>query len=171
MEGSAQGMDDPTAKNAPPRWTGFAPAEAAGQPLASTELPPRNLPASSEVVPQARRTRVTVRRVGPLSVLKFSLIFYFCVMLIFYLGLLILYGVMNALGVTQRLADAIGKLGFQNQGAPPFQIHGSWLFSRLFVLGCALTVLWSLINLFVAFLYNLISDVVGGVEITLAEKR
>ena|SRR2546428_11478661 len=170
MEGSAQGTDDPTAKDAPPAWTAFAPAETAGQPLAAPELPPRSLPASSEVRPQTRRTRVTVRRVGPLSVLKFSLIFYFCIMLIFYFALLILYGVMNATGKTQKLADAIGKLGFQNPG-PPFQIHGSWLFTRLFVLGCALTVLWSLINLFVAFLYNLISDVVGGVEITLAEKR
>jgi hypothetical protein len=34
-----------------------------------------------------------------------------------------------------------------------------------------MVVVWSLINLMVAFLYNLISDVVGGVEITLAEKK
>ncbi len=33
-----------------------------------------------------RRTRVEVRRVGPLSVLKFSLIFYFCVFLVIYLA-------------------------------------------------------------------------------------
>ena len=29
---------------------------------------------------------------------------------------------------------------------------------------------WSLVNLFVAFLYNLISDIVGGIEVTLAQK-
>ena len=44
----------------------------------------------------SRRTRVVVRKVGPLSVLKFSLIFYFCVMLIVYLALLIIYIVLSA---------------------------------------------------------------------------
>ena len=34
-----------------------------------------------------------------------------------------------------------------------------------------MVVVWSLINVFVAFLYNLISDLVGGIEITLAERR
>ena len=34
-----------------------------------------------------------------------------------------------------------------------------------------MVVLWTLINVFVALLYNLISDVVGGIEVTLAEKR
>jgi hypothetical protein len=34
-----------------------------------------------------------------------------------------------------------------------------------------MVVLWSLINLFVAFLYNLLADIVGGVEVTLSERR
>ena len=32
------------------------------------------------------------------------------------------------------------------------------------------TAVWSVINVFVAFLYNLISDIVGGIDVTLAEK-
>jgi hypothetical protein len=40
-----------------------------------------------------------------------------------------------------------------------------------FLGGSVLTLVWSLINVLVAFLYNLISDVVGGIEVTLAEKR
>jgi hypothetical protein len=31
-------------------------------------------------------------------------------------------------------------------------------------------VVWSVINVFVAMLYNLISDIIGGVEVTLAER-
>jgi hypothetical protein len=34
-----------------------------------------------------------------------------------------------------------------------------------------MVVLWTLINVFVAFLYNLISDIVGGIEVTLSERR
>ncbi len=34
-----------------------------------------------------------------------------------------------------------------------------------------MVVVWSLINVFVAVLYNLIADLVGGIEVTLAERR
>jgi hypothetical protein len=39
------------------------------------------------------------------------------------------------------------------------------------LIGFAMVVLWTLINLFVAFLYNLLSDLIGGVEVTLSERR
>jgi hypothetical protein len=32
-------------------------------------------------------------------------------------------------------------------------------------------VIWSLVNVFVAFIYNLISDVVGGIEVTLGDPQ
>ena len=48
--------------------------------------------------------------------------------------------------------------------APGCSGAGSWS-------GLIGVVLWSTINVFVTFLYNLISDVVGGIEITLGEKR
>ena len=51
------------------------------------QAPPAPSPApsrSGSVKAVGRRTRVVVRKVGPLSVLKFSLLFYFCVMLIVY---------------------------------------------------------------------------------------
>jgi hypothetical protein len=39
------------------------------------------------------------------------------------------------------------------------------------VLGLFMVIIWSLINLFIAFLYNLISDVIGGIEVTLSERH
>jgi hypothetical protein len=39
------------------------------------------------------------------------------------------------------------------------------------VTGAVMVVVWSLINVFVVFLYNLISDVIGGIEVTLSERR
>ena len=124
-------------------------------------------PMSRTAKSQARRTRVVVRRVGPVSVLKFSLIFYFCVMLILFLGLLLLYAIMSAIGVTKSLEDLLGQLFATDN----FRINAKWVFERVFVVGCGLVVVWSLINVMVTFLYNLISDLVGGIEITLAEKR
>ncbi|MCA1726208.1 MAG: DUF3566 domain-containing protein [Actinobacteria bacterium] len=112
------------------------------------------------------RVRVVVRRVEPWSVLRFSLLFYFCIMLIFLFGMAILYWALGALGVLESLASFIGGL----YGDDNFEFHGGWIFTWLFVLGIVGTVAWSLINVCVAFLYNLVSDIVGGVQITLDDR-
>jgi hypothetical protein len=111
--------------------------------------------------------------VGPWSVLKFSLLFYFCVMLIVWVALVIIYLVLSAAGAIDALARILGEI-FANgptstRGATPIAIDGVKVFSTLFFAGCILSVVWSLVNVFVAFIYNLISDVVGGIEVTLAD--
>jgi hypothetical protein len=131
---------------------------------------PRMEPTRHERREQIRKTRVVVRRVGPISVLKLSLIFYFCLMLIVFGGLLILYGIMLATGAIDKTAEVIGNLGFA-PASGTFEINGSWLFTRIFVIGCGMVVVAAIINLFVAFLYNLLADVLGGLEVTLAEKK
>ncbi len=113
-----------------------------------------------------RHARVVIRKVGPWSVLKFSLLFYFCIMLVVLGALMILYLVMGAIGAL----DSITRFTRDLLGDQSFKIHGGWLFTRGFLIGVVMVVLWSLINVVVVLLYNLISDVVGGIEVTLAEK-
>jgi hypothetical protein len=117
-----------------------------------------------------RRTKVVVRRVDPWSVFKFSLLFYFCLMLIFVFALLILYWILGVIGVLDSAAELLHTAGF-GPVRGEFEFHGTWIFSRLFLIGLIGVVVWSLVNLFLAVLYNLISDVVGGIQVTLAEKR
>ncbi|MGZ4114106.1 MAG: DUF3566 domain-containing protein [Actinomycetota bacterium] len=114
-----------------------------------------------------RQTRVVIRKVGPWSVFKFSILFYFCIMLVILLALGMLYSVLGAVGAL----DSVTKLARELFSDKTFTIHGDWIFQRLALLGVAMVLIWSLINVFVAFLYNLISDVVGGIEVTLAERR
>jgi hypothetical protein len=118
---------------------------------------------------QVRRTRVVVRHVGPISVLKLSLIFYFCIWLIVFFGLLIAFGIASSLGVVGKTAEFWGKL-FSDAGEN-FKIDGQWIFTRLFLIGSGMVAVLAILNLIVTFLYNLISDVVGGLEVTLSEKR
>ena len=98
---------------------------------------------------------------------KMSLIFYFCVMLVLLGAGVILYGMLGAIGALDSTTRLIRDL-FADQS---FVINGRWLFSRGVTIGLAMVFIWSLINVFIAFLYNLISDLVGGVEVTLAERR
>jgi Transmembrane domain of unknown function (DUF3566) len=133
-------------------------------------VPERREPARKDRPTTARRTRVVVKKVSPWSVFKFSLIFYFCVMLVVLLGLTILYNVLGALGVLDSIAEFIGQWWILDRDAE-FRINGGWLFTRAFAVGVVMVVFWSLVKLLVTFMYNLISDLVGGVEVTLTERR
>ena len=85
----------------------------------------------------------------------------------------------TAIGITLYATGVLDSLGriLQNAGFGPqpgkgtFQFNGAWIFERLFLIGLLGVVVWSLVNLLVAVLYNLVSDVVGGVSVTLTEKR
>lgn len=136
--------------------------------------------AREQPVGAPRRTRVVVKRVGPWSVLKFSLLFYGCVMLIGLLALGILYWILAAAGILESMGKLFGALGLggtctEVEGGPTrecvLQFQGGWLFTRLFFVGIVLVVAWSLVNMLVALLYNLVSDVIGGVDMTLVERR
>jgi hypothetical protein len=115
----------------------------------------------------SRQARVVVRKVRPWSVLKVSFFFYLCVWGVIVGAMVILYGVLAAIGAL----DSVEKLIRELFADKTFKINGDWLFSRGIMIALAMVVLWTLINVFVALLYNLISDVVGGVEVTLSERR
>lgn len=116
--------------------------------------------------PRSRQARVVVRKVGPWSVFKFSLLFYLCILAVVLLALAMLYAILGSVGVLNHVTELGRNLGIEG-----FRIHGGWIFARLTLMGLAMVVIWSLINLFVVFLYNLIADVVGGIEITLSERH
>ena len=114
---------------------------------------------------RARQTRVVIRKVGPWSVFKFSLLFYSCIVLVILLAVAMLYWILGAIGAIEHLTEFTRELFAEED----FKIHGGWIFARMTLIGVAMVLIWSLFNLFIAFLYNLISDVVGGIEVTLAE--
>jgi transmembrane protein DUF3566 len=128
----------------------------------------------SRVFGEPRRTKVTVRRFGLLSVFRFSLLMSFCMMLVVWLALLIIFLILQAVGVMSTIAEWIGCLVNQSEGTKqctPAVIDGARIFTWLFLIGCVFALIWSALAVFFALLYNLISDIVGGVEVTLSERR
>jgi hypothetical protein len=138
--------------------------------MATTSTPERTQPQPGVKRTAPRRIRVVVRKISPWSVLKISLIFYFCLMLVVLVGLGILYGVLDSLGIIRTTEELLTELGF-GEGAAGFEFNVGYIFRTLFLIGVISTFLWAALTVFVAFLYNLISDLVGGVELTLTERR
>src|SRR6266542_4252811 len=95
-----------------------------------------------------RRAKVVVRRVEPWSVLKFSLLFYFCLMLVGIFALMVLYWIMGLTGVLDSLGRILQHAGFGPQPTGTFRFDGTWIFERLFLMGAIGVVVWSLVNLF-----------------------
>lgn len=119
--------------------------------------------ASGAASRRARQTRIVLRKISPWSVFRFSVLFYFCLMVVLLLAGTILYFLLGLIGVLDSITRLVQEL-FADKG---FVISGLWLFLRGFGLGLVSVVLWSVVNLLGAMLYNLIADIVGGIEVTL----
>jgi hypothetical protein len=162
----------PTAATAPDPVPPSTSAPAPAAPGRALRVP--KMSRAPRIRSAPRRTRVVVRKVGPLSVLKFSLLFYLCVMLIVLFAMVIVYGVLSAAGAIDSLEKVLGYVFGEGTtstgGAEPIEIDGGTVFMWGLFGGIVFVVVWSAITVFVAMLYNLISDIIGGVEVTLAER-
>lgn len=123
--------------------------------------PPRERVRTGQVV----RRRATVRRVDPWSVLKLSVIFYFCLLLVVMLGLTVFWSVILRIGIIDTMTDFLNDLQLT------LVINGSNIARTMFLLGLLNVVLWTGINVFMAFLYNLVADLLGGLRVELASEE
>jgi hypothetical protein len=113
-----------------------------------------------------RRVRRTLRHVDPLSVLKLSLFYYGCFLVMWLVFVALAYWILSAVGLFDRL-ERIGRaLALWEHVDVTFALVEGWTL----LIGLTLAVLGSLVNLFLAFLYNLAADVVGGVDLTFVER-
>lgn len=112
----------------------------------------------------ARTSRVVLRRVEPRSVLKLSLVFYLCVSLVLLVAGIVLWLGASAAGVVENVESFFEDAGFDG-----FEFAAGQLLRAFAVIAVILVVAGTVANLLLAALFNLMSDVVGGVRITLAE--
>jgi hypothetical protein len=116
---------------------------------------------------RARRVHRIVRRVDPWSVLKLSLIFYFCVWLMVVVSGVLIWGVAVGSGTVEGLEGFIERLlGFEE-----FQFNADQIF-RLFAMGGLILVfLATAVTAILTVLFNLISDLIGGIRFTVIEEE
>ena len=117
----------------------------------------------------ARRVRRIIRKIDPWTVLKVSFVFQAVVALALVLGAVILWSVVTARGIPQEIDGLLQQLRLINEGETLFQ-SGEEYFRLVVFLAVVGTVVMTGVTTLAAVMYNLIADVVGGVEVVVLEE-
>ncbi len=113
-----------------------------------------------------RRVRRIVRKIDPWTVLKVSLVLWTVVMLAVLLGLVIMWSLLRNAGTPDRILDFINGFGLFD----PITLEGENLFRAVLFMCITSAILLSGGSTLMAVFYNLISDIVGGVEVVVLEE-
>ncbi|HEV7208218.1 MAG TPA: DUF3566 domain-containing protein [Mycobacteriales bacterium] len=116
--------------------------------------------------PVPRRARLTLTRIDPWSVLKAALIFATCLFVVWMIAVIVLFSILAGAGVfnsiNQTLSDVLGT---------HLSFAGAGIIGGAAVLGAFNVVLLSALATVGAFAYNITAALVGGLEVTLAERE
>lgn len=115
---------------------------------------------------QGRRVRLVVRRIEPWTVLKFSVLLFATLYLVILVAGLVLWTAATATGLRENIEKFVGDL----IASEDFRILGPTMFRASVVGGLVLVVMGTGANVLFAVLYNLISDVVGGIVVVFEER-
>ncbi len=120
----------------------------------------------------ARQAHLTVARIEPWSVMKFSFVVSLVAFVILFVAVSILYGTLAALGVFDSIQHTVENLTSSTDSSGVNA--GNWFTaSRVLgytaLLGSLNIVLITAMSTIAAVIYNLTSRLIGGVEVTLRE--
>jgi Transmembrane domain of unknown function (DUF3566) len=119
-----------------------------------------------------RRARLNVKRIDPWSVMKFAFAVSLVLFIVVIVATAVLYLALDAMGVVKsvndNLADLISAGG--GSGGEGFTITARGVLGTSMVVGLINVVLFTALATLGAFVYNVCADLVGGIEVTLAER-
>jgi hypothetical protein len=120
----------------------------------------------------ARQAHLTISRVEPWSVMKFSFVVSLVAFVILFVAVSVLYGALSGLGVFDSLQRVVSSLT-SSQGSTGVNAKAWFSASRVLgytaLLGSLNIVLITAMSTIGSVVYNLTSRLVGGVEVTLRE--
>ena len=163
-----------SARKTPPPTTGPLPG---GSGKAAAESPAASRGAAAKATAAqpkrtARQAHLTVARVEPWSVMKFSFVVSLVAFVILFVAVSVLYGALDGLGVFDSLQRVVSDVT-SSQGSTGVNAKAWFSASRVLgytaLLGSLNIVLITAMSTIGAVVYNLTSRLVGGVEVTLKE--
>ena len=117
------------------------------------------------------RASMQIRRVDPWSTLKVSLLLSVVLFFVWMIAVAFLYLVLGGMGVWSKLNSNVGDLLTSAGGSTGGELVSSGtIFGGAALIGLVNIVLLTAMATCAAFIYNLTTDLVGGVEVTLADR-
>jgi hypothetical protein len=122
--------------------------------------------------PARRQAMLTLARVEPWSVMKFSFVASVVAFIILFVAVAVLYMVLSALGVFDSLQNTVASITSSKASAGTNISHwfsASLILGYTAMLGALNIVLITAISTVGSVVYNLIAKTIGGIEVTLRE--
>ena len=119
-----------------------------------------------------RRARLNLKRIDPWSVMKFAFAVSLVLFIVVIVATSVLYLALDAMGVFEKVNTSLGDLisaGGGSEGSS-FKITAKGVIGTAALIGLVNVVLFTALATLGAFIYNVCADLVGGVELTLAER-
>jgi Transmembrane domain of unknown function (DUF3566) len=130
---------------------------------------------SSAAARGPRRARLNLKRIDPWSVMKFSFAVSIVLFIVVVVATSVLYLALDTMGVwssvngnLQELVNASG--GTEGSTTSTFRITAWGVIGTSMLIGAVNVVLFTALATLGAFIYNVCADLVGGIELTLAER-
>ncbi|MEH0846281.1 DUF3566 domain-containing protein [Micromonospora sp. CPCC 205711] len=119
-----------------------------------------------------RRARLNLKRIDPWSVMKFAFSVSVVLFIVVVVATSVLYLALDAMGVFQSVNDSLTDLvsAGGGQSTSGFQITAKGVILSSALIGLVNVVLFTALATLGAFVYNVCADLVGGIELTLAER-
>lgn len=118
---------------------------------------------------RARKVNRIVRHVDPWAVLKISLLFYFCVGIVVLVACVILWTIAARTGTLESLEGTIQESFAFKKGT--FHFQGGKIFQASILITLIGVVALAALNVLLCVLFNLISDLIGGVRVQVIEEE
>jgi hypothetical protein len=111
-----------------------------------------------------RRARLQLKHIDPWSTMKFTLVLSVALFVVWMIAVGLLYGVLGGMGVWDKVNNLYDQVAGGNLITPSFVLGSAA------VVGAINIVLFTALATVGSFVYNLCSDLVGGIELTLSER-
>lgn len=155
--------------SAPPRTPPVSVTPAKASPAGTSSAGTRSKASSKR---SSRQAHLTIARVEPWSVMKFSFVVSLVAFVILFVAVSVIYGTLSALGVFTSLQHVVQSVTSSQDSSgvnAAKWFTASRILSYTALLGALNIVLITAMSTIGAVVYNLTSRLIGGVEVTLRE--